>query len=63
MKVYFFIVLFFICCKKNNCIPSATCNDDTLEFGCKKDVCKKTGIKFYYPCKVKNSLSVNSKDC
>ena len=48
---YLIPILLIVSCAKQPCTPSATCNDDRLEFGHKCEVCKGVGIKYYYGCK------------
>lgn len=48
---YLIPILLIVSCAKKPCTPSATCNDDRLEFGHKCEVCKGVGIKYYYGCK------------
>jgi hypothetical protein len=47
-------------CIDNDCIPSATCNDETFQFNNDKcELCKATGIKYYYPCKEEIVVYIN----
>ena len=64
MKNWILILgIFFSSCDKNdNCIPHATCKDESFQFGTCDSVCKGIGIKFYYECE-KNGTTIIKRSC